>query len=215
MHRADRFEHRHRRAVHRPHPHHHQCRAAQLIAHPIEPRVLFLFAHEAFDLANAGKIVVQERVHRRSSATLQSITSMRGQGVSQRAGDQKRERHQREQGQLSVQIKHHADDDDHLQDRDHALLDSVDQARARLNSHLPDHARHQIAGGAIVEPAQRQQLNVRIKIAAQIENNFLLEGVVQNNAQRVERVLKQKRHEREQNERQQFLRMMSAERRRR
>ena len=40
---------------------------------------------------------------------------------------------------------------------------------------------------------QRQQLDVRIKIAAQIENDALLERVVEQDAQRIEYVLKNKR----------------------
>ena len=44
-------------------------------------------------------------------------------------------------------------------------------------------SRHQIARGAIIEPAQRQQLNVRIQIAAQIENYFLFESIVQQKPQ--------------------------------
>ena len=134
---------------------------------------------------------------------------MRGQRVSQRPGNQKWERRQREQGQLRVKIKHDSDDNEHLQDRDHALLDAVDQD-ALDRVHVFQNTRHQIARGAIVEPTQRQQLDVGVKIAAQIENNFLFESVVQQNPQRVERVLKNKRQRREQDQRQQFLRMMQT-----
>src|SRR5437667_1726784 len=132
---------------------------------------------------------------------------MSGQGVSQRPGNQKWERRQREQGQLDVKIKHDSDDNEHLQDRDHALLDAVDQD-ALDRVHVFQNARHQIARRAIVEPAQRQQLDMGVKIAAQVENHFLLESVVQQNPQRVERVLKKKRQRREQDQRQQFLRTM-------
>ena len=89
------------------------------------------------------------------------------------------------------------------------MFDAVNQ-HALDRVHILDHARHQIAGGAIVEPAEGQELNVRIKIAAQIENHFLLERIVQDNPQRVEGVLKQKCHRRQQNQRQQFLGMICA-----
>src|SRR4029077_10128039 len=62
-HRAERLEHRHRWAVNRPNPHYHQRGVTQLITYPVEPRVLFLLAHEAFDLTDPGKIIVQKRVH--------------------------------------------------------------------------------------------------------------------------------------------------------
>ena len=62
---------------------------------------------------------------------------------------------------------------------DDALLDSVDQ-HALYRVDVLDHPRHQIASGAIVEPAQGQRLNVRIEITAQIEDHFLLKRVVQN-----------------------------------
>ena len=51
---------------------------------------------------------------------------------------------------------------------------------------------------------------MRIQIAPQIENHPLFEGIVQNYPERVEAVLKQKRHESEQHQRQQFFRMMLA-----
>ena len=79
---------------------------------------------------------------------------------------------------------------------DHALFDSVDQ-HALYRIHVFNHARHQVARGAIVEPAQWEQLNVRIQIAAQIEDNFLLERVVQNDPERIENMLNQKSASRE------------------
>ena len=90
------------------------------------------------------------------------------------------------------------------------MLDSVDQ-HALDRVHVFDHARHQVARRPIIEPAQRQQLNVRIQIAAQIENDFLLECVVQNDPKRIENVLNNKSHCGEQNQRQQFVRPVRAD----
>ena len=70
---------------------------------------------------------MQKRVHRRGGTALQSITPVRGEGVGQRANNQKRKWNKREQRQLRVEIKHHAEHDEHLQDRDQTLLDPVDQ----------------------------------------------------------------------------------------
>ena len=57
---AERTEQIHRRAVDSPDPHYDEGRAAQFLACAIETPVFFPFAHEAFDLANAGKVVVQK-----------------------------------------------------------------------------------------------------------------------------------------------------------
>src|SRR5438094_9146448 len=85
------------------------------------------------------------------------------------------------------------------------MLESINQYALDVVDVL-DHARHQVAGGAVVEPAKRQQLNVRIKIAPQIEDDFLLERVVQNDPQRVECVLKKKYGSRYETQRQQLVR---------
>ena len=55
-----------------------------------------------------------------------------------------------------------------------------------------------------------KKLDVRIEIAPQIENYSLLERVVQNDPERVERVLKHKRARRDENQRQQLVRPVRA-----
>ncbi len=102
---------------------------------------------------------------------------MRSQSVSERAGDQQWKRRQRKQRKLCVQIKHHDHYDYDLQQRDHAFLDAVNE-HALDRVHVLDHARHQIAGGPIVEPAKGEQLNMRIQITTQIEDHLLLKRVV-------------------------------------
>ena len=112
--RTDRFEHRHRWAVDRPYAHHNERSVAQLIAYSVKARVFFPLANETLNLPDAGEIIVQQRVHGRRGASLQSITPVRGERVSERAGNQQWKRSQREQCQLDIQIKHHTDDDQHL-----------------------------------------------------------------------------------------------------
>ncbi len=90
------------------------------------------------------------------------------------------------------------------------MLDSVNQ-HALDRVHVFEDARHQIARRTIVKPAQRQQLDVRIKIAPQIENHFLLESVVQNDAQRIEAVLQKEGERRHQQQRRQSLRPVLRE----
>src|SRR5256885_16667098 len=72
--RADRFEHRHRWAVDRPYAHHNERSVAQLIAYSVKARVFFPLANETLNLPDAGEIIVQQRVHGRRGASLQSIT---------------------------------------------------------------------------------------------------------------------------------------------
>ena len=64
----------------------------QLVADPVETRVFFFLADKAFDLTNAGKIVVQQRIHRRRSLALQSVAAVCGQCIPKRAADQKGQR---------------------------------------------------------------------------------------------------------------------------
>ncbi len=139
--------------------------------------MLFPFADETFDLPNAGKVIVQERIHRRRSSSLQSVTAMRGERIPKRAASEKRHRRQTDQRQRRADIKHHPQHDHHLQQCDHPLLDPIDQ-HPLDRVHILQNARHQIARRAIIKPAQRQQLDMRIKIAPQIEDHLLLEGVV-------------------------------------
>ncbi len=68
----------------------------QLIAYSIEAPVFLSLAHEALNLTDPGKIVVQKRVHSRRSPTLQAIAAMCCQRVRERAGDEQREWRQRE-----------------------------------------------------------------------------------------------------------------------
>ena len=67
--------------------------------------MFFAFAHETFDLPNAGKIIVQERVHGRGSAALQTITPMSGERVPKRAAGQKRQRRQADAARVSSSDK--------------------------------------------------------------------------------------------------------------
>src|SRR5438046_1469793 len=100
---------------------------------------------------------------------------MRGERVPKRAAGEKRNRTKREQSQLETDQTHPHEHDDDLEDGHHSLLNAVDQ-HALNRSHILEQARHQISGCAIVEPLERQELNVRIQIATQIEDYALLES---------------------------------------
>ena len=112
---------------------------------------------------------------------MQPISPVRRERIPKRAAGQERHRRERDQRQFCAEVKHSRHHHHDLQYRHRAFLDAVDED-ALDRAHVLQNPRHQIAGGAIIEPAQWQSLNVRIQIAAQIENDFLLEGVVEQQA---------------------------------
>src|ERR1043166_8813009 len=184
----------HRGVVHCPYLHHHERGPAKLVADAIESPVLVFFAGKASDLANTGKIVVQQRVHRGRSTPLQSIPAMGGERVPKRAASEKRNRAEREQSQRETVIAHQSQRHEDGQQRDGSLFDAVNQ-NAFNSGYIFQQRGLQIAGRPIVEPAQGQQLDVGVKIAAQIKNDSLLESVVQDQPTQVEPVLEDRSEE--------------------
>ena len=124
---------------------------------------------------------------------MRPITPVCRERVPQCTASQKRHRHQPHQGKFGAETKHYYKDDDDLQDCYCALIDPIDKD-AFNSSHIFQDSRHQIPRGAIIEPAQREQLDVRIEIASQIENDSLLESIVDEQAQRVEPILEDERN---------------------
>ena len=85
-------------------------------------------------------------------------------------------------------MKQHRDDHDDLEHGDDALFDAIDEDALDGVDILED-AGHEVARRAVVKPAQRETLDVGIKVAAQVENDALLEDVVDVDAQGVEQLL--------------------------
>ena len=59
--------------------------------------------------------------------------------------------------------------------------------------HIFDDARHQVAGGALIEVTNRQSLQAGIDFATHVENYILLEVIIDQNAERVEQISQQER----------------------
>jgi len=193
-HQAERGEQIHRRRISRPRLHHHQRRVGHLAAGAIEAGMLLALPDESLDLADAGEVVVQQGVHRRGGCALHPVALVRRERVSERARREQRQRGERQQREHRLDPhKHHSHDDD-LEHRDDPLLEPVDQHPLDRRNIL-EHAGHQVAGGAIIKPAQRQLLDVGVEVASQIEDHLLLEGVVHDDAERVEEILREKRHQ--------------------
>ena len=130
--------------------------------------------------------------------------------VPQRTASQKRHRRQPHQRKFDAQTKHYHKHDDDLQDCYCALIDPVDEDAFNC-CHIFQDSRHQIPSSAIIEPAQGEQLNVRIKIASQIENDFLLERIVDEQAQRVQPILEDERNCTHQQQREQKFAIMPVD----
>src|SRR5215471_1134707 len=193
--------------VERPYARDDEAGAPQLVALFVEATILLRLAYKAFDLTNPGKIVVQERIHGRGCAAVQSVSAVRRERVPKRAGGQERHGRQRDQRQFCAEVKHSRHHHHDLQYRHGAFLDAADEDLLD-RTHVLQNARHQIAGGTIIEPAQWQRLNVRIQISAQIENDLLLEGVIEQEAEIVQASLNQQRESHDNKQREQTLGMM-------
>ena len=92
---------------------------------------------------------------------------------------------------MRVEPKHHVAHADNPQHRDRALFDAVNQ-HALDGVDIVDHARHQVARGALVVILDRQPLEFVVQVPPQIENHPLLEAVVELEAQHVEQVAQEK-----------------------
>ena len=142
-----------------PHARDDESGTSQLIALFAEATIFLGLAYKTFDLANAGEIVVQERIHSRSGAAVQPVSPVRSKRIPKRATGEERHWREREQGQFCAEVKHSRYYHHDLQYRHRAFLDAVDQDTLD-RAHVLQNPRHQIASGAIIEPAQRQSLNV-------------------------------------------------------
>ena len=87
-----------------------------------------------------------------------------------------------------------------MQDGNGALLDAVDQYALDAR-HILNEAGHDVARRAVVEPCEREALDVCVEFAAEVENDALLEVVVEDDAKRVESVLCKERCEAKSHER--------------
>ena len=185
--RAEGGEQGHRGVVDRPDAHDHERGLLKGAAERVEAAVFLVLADVGLDLADAGQIVVEQRVHGGRGLALAAVAQLRSEGVGERAAGEERDGGQAPEGEGRVVGKEHRRDDDDLKDSDGALLDAVDEDALDGVDVLHD-AGHDVAGGAVVKPAERQPLDVGVQVAAQVEDDFLLEAVVEQDADRVEQV---------------------------
>lgn len=191
---AQRGEESHARAVNRPGAHDNEGGAPEGVAVRVEAEVFAFFCRVGFDLADSGDVVVEEGVEGGGSLALTAVAFAGGEGVSERSDGEKREGEECHAQETDIIEGHEDDDDEDLQNGDGALLDTVNEDT--LHGHdIFDQAGHYIAGGAEVEPAEGEILDMGVEVAANVEDDFLLEVVVEDDAEAVEQFLEEKRGE--------------------
>ena len=153
--------------------------------------MFFFLAHVGFDLANAREVVVQEGVHGRGGDPLLFVAGAGSERVQQRPRHEERHGREGDERDPRAEITQHHHDDGDLKHRDDALLDAVDQD-ALDSGDILQNPGHEVARGPVVEPAKREQLDVGVKVAAQIEDDVLLEHVVEHDSGGVEHLLEEK-----------------------
>ena len=167
-----------------------------MIGKAVEARVFGFLRGVGLDLAHAGDVIVQQRVEIGGGVALVAVAVAALGRVDPRAKGEEghRQRGPCRHGGIEEKQKHA--DAQHLQRGDQALLDAVDEHALHVGDVLDD-AGHDISGAAGVEPAQRQALDFRIEVRADVIDDFLLEDVVDVDAQRVEAVLGEEAEERD------------------
>src|SRR4030095_16689034 len=110
-----------------PHARDDEAGTSQLIALFVEAAIFLRLAYKTFDLTNAGKIVVQERIHGRSGAAVQPVSPVRRERIPERAASQEWHRRERDQRQFCTEVKHPHHYHYDLQYRHRAFLDTVDE----------------------------------------------------------------------------------------
>ena len=128
---------------------------------------------------------------------------------SKRSGRKQRNGRKGDRRQRRAVRQHETADDYQLKKSHRSLLDAIDKDTFERCDVL-DKASHDVSRGPVVEPAQRQGLNVGVKIASQVTNHPLLEVVVQKDSQPVEEILRDKSRQTDRNQRQKQARLVLA-----
>ena len=158
--------------------------------------MLLLFHAIGFDLANAGNVIVQERIHFTRGVADGLVASLGGQGVNEGTGGQQRNGDEGDERQLRADVKEVGSDREDLQHGDEALLHSIDQHPLHAGHVLGDGG-HEVAGGLGIEPGQGKLLEAFVERTTDVADDALLQGVVQQNAQGIEQVPTEIRQQRE------------------
>ncbi len=147
-----------------------------------EAGVLVALAAEGLDLTDALEVVHEQGVHRARGLALDAVAMVGGEGIPECATDQEGQGDERDTGQHGVGAEENRQHADNAQDGDGALLGAVNE-QALHGVHVLDDAGHEVARGALVEPADGEALQAGIDVAAEIEDDLLLQLVVEADAE--------------------------------
>ena len=81
--------------------------------------------------------------------------------------------------------------DEHLEKGDEPLLNAIDEDALHLR-HILGHPSHDISGAAFIKPLESEPLKFVIEFGAKVENGLLLEGVIEKDAEKVEKITRKK-----------------------
>ena len=139
----------------------------------------------ALDLTNAGKGVVQRGIE--GAGRFAGGGGARGHpaGIDPATGGDERRGRENDQGELRVGHEHDNGSDEDLQHSGEALLNAFEDDALR-GGHVVGELGEDVAGALMIEPAQRQEFDFTMKLAAQVGDHALLEGAVHTSAEVVE-----------------------------
>ncbi len=196
--------------VNRPGAHDHQLGLADEPGGPREAFQLGLLAGVGFDLAYALEVIEKKGVHVGRGLALGAIAGADGGGVPDGAGEEEGHRNQHPAREHRVEVKENHADSEHLQQRDDALFDAIDEDAFHAGD-VVDDAGDDVAGGALVVPAQGQFLERGVEVAAKIEDDGLFEGVVEADAEDIEAVAQEEGGDDEQDVGEELFRLLLGE----
>ncbi len=170
-----------------PPAHHAESGLAEHFGRLVEADEFGGFRGVAFDLADAGDVVVEEGVEVGGGFALVAVAvasfggidpcadGEEGDGEGGPAGDERVE---------EVEVDADAED---LEHGDDALFDAIDEDAFHIGD-VFDNSGHDVAGAAGIEPVEWEELDFRVEVGADVEDDFLLEVVVYKDAGTVEGV---------------------------
>ena len=138
-----------------------------------------------FDLPDPLEVVHQESVHGAAGLTAGPVAGGGRSSVPDTAGHQQRHGNEGDGGQSRVVEEEQCRHAQYTQHRHNALFGAIDE-QSFHGPDILDDSGHQVAGGSVVEPAGGELLQPAIDLAANVEDDVLLEAVVEADSQGVE-----------------------------
>ena len=150
-----------------------------------EAGVLVSLSAKEFDLPDPLEVVHQESVHGAAGLTAGAVAGGGRSSVPDTTGHQQRHGNEGDGGQSRIVEEEQCRHAQYAQDSHNALFGAIDE-QSFHGPDILDDSGHQVAGGSVVEPAGGELLQPAIDLAADVEDDVLLEAVVEPDSQGVE-----------------------------